>query len=265
MLFYTLYEQFYFEFLGIGLRLLDGLYYTNSLSHLSHMFILILIGLILQLNGFYSLKVCSVKYSPFYRLVVFRSRCFIYNNHHTITYIKLVWVALHLLFLLVSIIYTNDFFSQYVLEMQTGSDSSELGDSDLSRYKPLPPIYDDQIKDWVPNPGNYFYTLEVTTADSTTSKDHLDDLEIYEEDNKLKIEGYKSLEAKSFEGSSAKVSRDGYDVTITKDSLKLEKDGKIIQDLNGKAELNADKDIIYGTCGNKKVTIDFYQDTRYNQ
>ena len=50
-------NSFYSQFHDKGLGLFGGLYHTTAITHVFHMFILIITALILQLNGFYPRKV----------------------------------------------------------------------------------------------------------------------------------------------------------------------------------------------------------------
>lgn len=65
-------NSFYSQFHDKGLGLFGGLYHTTAVTHVFHMFILIITALILQLNGFYPRKVWTEKYSSLYKLVFCR-------------------------------------------------------------------------------------------------------------------------------------------------------------------------------------------------
>ena len=62
-------NSFYSQFHDKGLGLFGGLYHTTAITHVFHMFILIITALILQLNGFYPRKVWTEQYSSLYKLV----------------------------------------------------------------------------------------------------------------------------------------------------------------------------------------------------
>ena len=70
-------NSLYSEFHAKGLGLFGGLYHTTAITHVFHIFIIIITGLILQLNGFYPRKVWTKHYSSIYKLVFCK---FIYFN-----------------------------------------------------------------------------------------------------------------------------------------------------------------------------------------
>ena len=77
------YNSYYTEFHDKGLGFFGGFYQTSALTHIFHLFILLITSLILTLNAFYPRKVWSESYSSayklaFYKLVYFNS--FILNK-----------------------------------------------------------------------------------------------------------------------------------------------------------------------------------------
>ena len=77
------YNSYYAEFHDKGLGFFGGFYQTSALTHIFHLFILLITSLILTLNAFYPRKIWSEKYSSphklaLYKLVYFNS--FILNK-----------------------------------------------------------------------------------------------------------------------------------------------------------------------------------------
>jgi len=70
-------NSFYYQFHDKGLGLFGGLYHTTAVTHMFHIFIILITALILQLNGFYPRKVWTEKYSSLYKLIFCK---FIYFN-----------------------------------------------------------------------------------------------------------------------------------------------------------------------------------------
>lgn len=256
--FFLCFNSFHTQFHDTGLGLFSGLYQTTSTTPVFHMFILLVTCLITHLTPFYLL---AGKFNSLYKLVLFKVIYWLYDYERTIRFIQLTCVFMHLFFLLVLIIFTNDFLSIYVLEMQAGSDYSNTGQSDYTNpdYKPLPPVFDNDSKSWIPNPSNYPIHLEVSQSNDTAIlKDNIDSVEITpsEYDKNFNVEGFKDSQHKSYQGSSAKVSADGCDITVTNDNLKIERDGEVIHDLHGKVSLTIDEDYILATCENQSGKVE---------
>ena len=70
-------NSFYSQFHDKGLGLFGGLYHTTAVTHMFHIFIILVTALILQLNGFYPRKVWTENYSSLYKLIFCK---FIYFN-----------------------------------------------------------------------------------------------------------------------------------------------------------------------------------------
>ena len=70
-------NSFYSQFHDKGLGLFGGLYHTTAITHMFHIFIILVTALILQLNAFYPRKVWTENYSSLYKLVFCK---FIYFN-----------------------------------------------------------------------------------------------------------------------------------------------------------------------------------------
>lgn len=63
-------NSYYFDFLDKGIGLFNGLFHTTAITGVFHMFILIISGLILQLNGFFPRKVWINEYGSLSKIML---------------------------------------------------------------------------------------------------------------------------------------------------------------------------------------------------
>lgn len=70
-------QSYFSEFQAKGLGLYGGLYQTTALTHIFHIFVIMITALIIQLNGFYPRKAWSEEYSSISELLTYK---FTYYN-----------------------------------------------------------------------------------------------------------------------------------------------------------------------------------------
>lgn len=116
--------SFYIQFFDKGIGLFHGLFQNSVVTHIFHLFILVISGLILQLNGFYPRKVWTNDYSSlskmlFYKLVYFNS----YILNKMAEQFRIIEYPLIILFVIIGGIFlmsSNDLISIFLsIELQS--------------------------------------------------------------------------------------------------------------------------------------------------
>jgi len=70
-------NSYYSEFHNKGIGLFGGLYQSTAITHIFHMFVILITALVLQLNGFYPRKVWTEHYSSLSKFLFYK---FVYYN-----------------------------------------------------------------------------------------------------------------------------------------------------------------------------------------